>query len=438
MSEEIEPHILRKFEIIQKLGKGAYGIVWKAIDRKLKQVVALKKVFDAFHNPTDAQRTFREVMFLQELNGHDNIVKLLNIIKAENNKDIYLVFDFMETDLHAVIRADILEQIHKKYIMYQILKALKYMHSGDLIHRDLKPSNILLNSECHVKIADFGLARSVATNEEDDPPVLTEYVATRWYRAPEILLGSTKYTKSVDMWSVGCILGELIIGKSIFPGVSTLNQIERVLELTGKPSIQDIDSIESSLAHNILNSINVQRKKNFNQFFQGATEEELDLLKKLLTFNPKQRYTAQQALEHKYVAEFHNPIEETVCQKPIDIPLNDHEKFSIKKYREALYADINERKKEQRRKWQAKYLEQLGLNRSFLQQLLTICVFQEDNNSIQDDQKNTLILNGTLKSLVFYSFQNRILLHFTMIVHHCFKPIVLYLKLPVYGGYECF
>lgn len=101
-------------------------------------------------------------MFLQELNGHDNIVKLMNIIKAENNKDLYLVFDFMETDLHAVIRADILEEIHKKYVMYQILKALKYMHSGELIHRDLKPSNILLNSECLVKLADFGLARSLA------------------------------------------------------------------------------------------------------------------------------------------------------------------------------------------------------------------------------------------------------------------------------------
>jgi len=98
------------------------------------------------------------------------------------------------------------------------------MHSGELIHRDLKPSNILLNSLCHSKVADFGLARSVAFNEEDDSaPVLTEYVATRWYRAPEILLGSTKYTKAVDMWSVGCILGELIIGKAIFPGTSTLN-----------------------------------------------------------------------------------------------------------------------------------------------------------------------------------------------------------------------
>jgi mitogen-activated protein kinase 15 len=93
------------------------------------------------------------------------------------------------------------------------------MHSGDLIHRDLKPSNIMLNSECYLKVRDFSLACSVAINEEDgNPPVLTDYVSTRWYRAPEILLGSTKYTKAVDMWSVGCILGELIIGKAIFPG----------------------------------------------------------------------------------------------------------------------------------------------------------------------------------------------------------------------------
>lgn len=135
-----------------------------------------------------------------------------------------MVFDFMETDLHAVIRAGILEEIHKKYIIYQILKAIKYIHSGDLIHRDLKPSNILLNSECLVKLADFGLARSVAIDENDGcDPILTEYVATRWYRAPEILLGSTKYTKAVDMWSIGCIIGEMVVGKAIFPGTSTLN-----------------------------------------------------------------------------------------------------------------------------------------------------------------------------------------------------------------------
>ncbi|EGR27949.1 mitogen-activated protein kinase 2, putative [Ichthyophthirius multifiliis] len=197
MSEEIEPHILRKFEIIQKLGKGAYGIVWKAYQQKTKQTIALKKVFDAFHNATDAQRTFRE---------------------AENNKDLYMVFDFMETDLHAVIRANILEEIHKQYVVYQILKGIKYIHSGEIIHRDLKPSNILLNSECLVKLADFGLARSLAAQDGESDAVRTEYVATRWYRAPEILLGSSKYAKAVDMWSIGCIIGELVTNRAIFTG----------------------------------------------------------------------------------------------------------------------------------------------------------------------------------------------------------------------------
>jgi len=153
-------------------------------------------------------------MFLQEVNNHENIIRLLNVLKAENDKDIYLIFEYMETDLHAVIRANILEEIHKQYVMYQLFKALKYMHSAELLHRDIKPSNILLNSECQVKIADFGLARSLAQmpDTQSANPILTDYVATRWYRAPEILLGSTRYTFGVDMWSSGCILGELLGG----------------------------------------------------------------------------------------------------------------------------------------------------------------------------------------------------------------------------------
>jgi len=135
MAEEVEKHVLKKYEILQKLGKGAYGIVWKAIDRKTGATVALKKIFDAFQNSTDAQRTFREIMFLQELTAHENIIRLLNVLKADNDRDIYLVFEYMETDLHAVIRANILENIHKQYIMYQLFKALKYMHSAELLHR---------------------------------------------------------------------------------------------------------------------------------------------------------------------------------------------------------------------------------------------------------------------------------------------------------------
>lgn len=140
------------------------------------------------------------------------------------------------------------------------------------------------------------MARSIATKEEEGPPVLTEYVATRWYRAPEILLGSTKYSKAVDMWSVGCIIGELITGKAIFPGSSTLNQIERILEITGRPTNKDIEDVESPLATNILDNINISKKKSFQSYFPGASEEVIDLLKGLLKFSPLERLTAEQAL----------------------------------------------------------------------------------------------------------------------------------------------
>nr|CAD7572480.1 unnamed protein product [Timema californicum] len=178
----------------------AYGIVWKAIDKRTKEVVAVKKIFDAFRNQTDAQRTFREIMFLREFGNHPNVVKLHNIYKASNNKDIYL------------------------------------------------PSNILIDAECRCKVADFGLARSVTmmanSSGESSDPALTDYVATRWYRAPEILIASKRYTKGIDMWSLGCILAEMLLGKPLFPGSSTINQIERIMFHNS--------SNEPSLNHDVL------------------------------------------------------------------------------------------------------------------------------------------------------------------------------------------
>lgn len=350
MSEHIDNHVTRKYEIQQRLGKGAYGIVWKAQDKKTRDTVALKKIFDAFQNSTDAQRTFREIMFLQELNGHENIVKLLDVMRAENDKDIYLVFEYMETDMHAVIRAGILEEIHQQYIIYQILKSLKYMHSGQLLHRDLKPANVLLNSECLVKLADFGLARSVKAQEEGSNAVLTDYVATRWYRAPEILLGSTKYSKAVDMWSLGCILGEMLSKRPTFPGTSTLNQIERVIELTGRPSSEDMVSIKSTLASTMIDSLPHTRQKSYHATFPSASDSAIDLLRRLLQFNPKKRLTVDQALRHPYVAQFHNDDEEPKCPRPIRICIDDNHKFSIREYRERLYKDISQKKKEIRRR----------------------------------------------------------------------------------------
>jgi len=372
MSEEIDKHVLRKYEVAQKLGKGAYGIVWKAHDKKTKDVVALKKIFDAFQNATDAQRTFREVVFLQQMGNHENIVQLQNVLKADNDRDIYLIFEYMETDLHAVIRANILEEIHKQYIMYQSFKALMYMHSAQLVHRDMKPSNLLLNSECLMKVADFGLARSLLMEEADSTknPVLTDYVATRWYRAPEILLGSNKYGIAVDMWSLGCIFGEMLGGKPVFPGSSTLNQLELIGQMIGAPTSTDITALGSQFTLEMLDQMpfphfplefdsagkrktkpfskenppTVAAQADWRTLYPKASDDAIDLLDKLMQYDPNKRISAKEGLEHPYCVQFHDKETEPIAEVLVNIGVHDNKKMSTSKYREMIYADIQKKK----------------------------------------------------------------------------------------------
>jgi len=208
-----------------------------------------------------------------------------------------------------------------------------------------------LNSECLMKVADFGLARSVASlakkddENQEENPVLTDYVATRWYRAPEILLGSTTYTKGVDMWSVGCILGELLGGKPMFPGTSTMNQLDRILEITGTPTEEDIEAINSPFASTMLGTLNQVKPKDLREIFPKAPEDALDLLKKTLQFNPNKRITAADALKHEYVSKFHEPQNEPDAPAPIVIGIDDDKKLGINDYRNALYRDVINKKK---------------------------------------------------------------------------------------------
>jgi mitogen-activated protein kinase 15 len=200
-----------------------------------------------------------------------------------------------------------------------------------------------------VKVCDFGLCRSVA--EVAGPaPVLTDYVATRWYRAPEILLGSTKYTRGVDMWAVGAILGEMLNGKPIFPGTSTMNQIERIVELTDKPSAEDLEAIQSPYASTMLDSLPPLKIKALNEVFPLASAEAKDLIKTCFFFNPDSRSSAEECLRHIYVTEFHSEEDEPVYPHgPLKLPIDDNIKLTHNQYRERLYQEITNRRRDSRK-----------------------------------------------------------------------------------------
>jgi tRNA A-37 threonylcarbamoyl transferase component Bud32 len=233
-----------RYSLIRTIGSGAYGVVISASDSKTQTNVAIKMVPKAFSDEIDAKRILREIKLLQHLQ-HDHIVSIIDMMPPsvpflEDFHDVYIVTDLMETDLHRIIYSKQKLSIdHVQYFVYQVLRALKYIHSCRVIHRDLKPSNLLVNSNCDLKICDFGLARGI----HDDPKcgedesrddidverngtlLLTEYVVTRWYRAPEIMLACHEYSYGVDMWSVGCIFAELLLRKPYFPGDDYIDQV---------------------------------------------------------------------------------------------------------------------------------------------------------------------------------------------------------------------
>nr|XP_024107013.2 mitogen-activated protein kinase 15 [Pongo abelii] len=346
MCTAVDPRIVRRYLLRRQLGQGAYGIVWKAVDRRTGEVVAIKKIFDAFRDKTDAQRTFREITLLQEFGDHPNIISLLDVIRAENDRDIYLVFEFMDTDLNAVIRkGGLLQDIHVRSIFYQLLRATRFLHSGHVVHRDQKPSNVLLDANCTVKLCDFGLARSLGDLPEGpEDQALTEYVATRWYRAPEVLLSSHRYTLGVDMWSLGCILGEMLRGRPLFPGTSTLHQLELILETIPPPSEEDLLALGSGCRASVLHHLGSRPRQTLDALLPPDTSPEaLDLLRQLLVFAPDKRLSATQALQHPYVQRFHCPSDEWA--RKADVRLRAHEgvQLAAPEYRSRVYQMILER-----------------------------------------------------------------------------------------------
>jgi len=195
------------------------------------------------------------------------------------------------------------------------LRGLKYIHSAGILHRDLKPRNLLVNSNSDLKICDFGLARADIPVLQTHSLVLTDYIATRWYRAPEVLLSWKNYSYAIDIWSVGCILAEMMLRAPLFPGHDQEEQIQMIVDLIGYPTEEEIQSVSSnSQGAQILSKIPPNEGVNFREYFENQNEEAIDLMEKMLKFDPSKRITVEDALNHPYLKDLHFEDDEPVAE----------------------------------------------------------------------------------------------------------------------------
>lgn len=267
----------------------------------------------------DAKRIVREIRLLKFFD-HENIIKVLDVAKPPSPtgyEDIYIITELMETDMHRVIysRQDLTDD-HLQYFMFQVLTGSYYMHTANIIHRDLKPSNLLLNKDCTLKICDFGLARGY----EETTTTLTEYVVTRWYRAPEVILNASHYTNALDVWSLGCIFAELLGRAPLFPGDDYLDQIKRTIAVLGTPTSDDMSFIGNDLARKYIRKLPKRNKQSMKKIFPKANPNAHSLLQKMLVFNPEKRYTVKNCLEHPYFEKLFVDINlaDNECVEPFD------------------------------------------------------------------------------------------------------------------------
>ncbi|KAF9604703.1 hypothetical protein IFM89_009139 [Coptis chinensis] len=292
------------------------------------------------------QRILREIKLLRLLR-HPDVVEIKHILLPPSRrefKDIYVVFELMESDLHQVIKAnDDLTLEHYQFFLYQLLRGLKYIHTANVFHRDLKPKNILANADCKLKICDFGLAR-VAFNDTPTAIFWTDYVATRWYRAPE-LCGSffSKYTPAIDIWSIGCIFAEILTGKALFPGKNVVHQLDLMTDLLGTPSTEATNRVRNEKARRYLLSMRKKRPIPFAQKFPNADPLALRLLERMLAFEPKDRPTAEEALADPYFRGLAK-VEREPSAQPVTKMEFEFERRRITKedVRELIYREILE------------------------------------------------------------------------------------------------
>ncbi|XP_072327504.1 mitogen-activated protein kinase 11-like isoform X3 [Scyliorhinus torazame] len=300
-----------RYQNLTPVGSGAYGSVCSAYDTRTRQKVAIKKLSRPFQSLIHARRTYRELRLLKHMK-HENVIGLLDVftpaVTLENFREVYLVTNLMGADLNNIVKCQKLTDDHVQFLVYQLLRGLKYIHSAGIIHRDLKPSNLAVNEDCELRILDFGLARQ--TDDE-----MTGYVATRWYRAPEIMLNWMHYNQT------------------------DIDQLKRIMEVVGTPSTELLKKISSEHARKYIESLPYLPQRDLKELFNGDNPLAVDLLQKMLILDTDKRITATDALTHPYFAQYHDPDDEPEAE-PYDESIENKER-TIDEWKELTFEEVN-------------------------------------------------------------------------------------------------
>lgn len=342
--ETVDKEVRQRYYVGPRIGRGCYGVVFEAEaivgPDAHEEPLAIKKILNCFRNGVDAQRTYREAMYSKRFSGHENIVRLRDVLCSRDDLHLYLVMDLMDSDLQKAIRVRALQRVHRELVTYGILRALHYMHSAGIMHRDVKPANVLLSKHCEARLADFGWAREAPA--PGDGVLLTDYASTRWYRAPEMLFGARYYTTAIDIWALGCITGEMYGDGPLIKGTSTLDMGIKIYELLGKPAEDDIASLDAPGAALFMEPLAPgPPNEPMECRYPDESAEMHDFVELVVQWSPEKRLTAAEALEHPFVGSHHNPDNEPAFREGeairLDIP--DTEMVAPNFYRDQIYAD---------------------------------------------------------------------------------------------------
>ncbi|KAK8651608.1 hypothetical protein V6N13_141205 [Hibiscus sabdariffa] len=325
-----KPRRPESFEKSEKIGEGTYSSVYRARDLETGKIVAMKKVRFINMDPDSVRFMAREIIILRKLD-HPNVMKLEGIVASRTSRNLFLVFEYMEHDLAGLAATPGINftEPQIKCYMQQLLRGLKHCHSRGVLHRDIKGSNLLIDNNGVLKIADFGLATLF---QADPTQPLTSRVVTLWYRAPELLLGATKYGVGVDLWSAGCILAELFVGKPIMPGRTEVEQMHKIFKLCGSPSEQYWQ--KAKLPHATSFKPQKPYKCRIAATFRNFPPSALSLVEKLLSTEPENRGTVASALKSQFFKKDPLPCDSS----------------SLPKYPPSKELDVRRRDKEARRK----------------------------------------------------------------------------------------